>query len=276
MALVSVAVGYAVSMGSGWPALVLLHTLLGTALVAAGAGAVNHWLERDTDALMRRTARRPLPTGRLSPAEVLLFGIGLGIAGVVYLAVAVPHPGAAITAAFTYLLYIGVYTPLKPITAWNTPIGAIPGALPPVIGWAAAGAEQPWVGLSLFLILFAWQLPHFYAIAWIYRAEYARAGLRMITVGDRDGRRTALAMVATCIGLLGVSVLPVIVAGAGLVYAVGALSLGLWFVMTTIRFARRPDETTARVVLRASLVYLPVVLGLWVLDGVLPPWPGRS
>jgi protoheme IX farnesyltransferase len=247
--------------------MVLLHTVLGTALVAGGASALNQLLERHSDALMRRTANRPLPSGRLQPAEVLVFGLALGAGGVLYLLLTLSHPLAALVAAVTFVCYVGVYTPLKPLTPLNTLVGAFPGALPPVIGWAAARGAITLDAVALFLILFLWQVPHFLAIAWIYREEYARAGLRMLPVVDRDGRATGRQMVTYCLALTVVSLGPVILGWAGLLYLGGALLLGGGFLGTALAFRREPGVRPARRVLRASLVYLPGVLALLLLEG---------
>jgi len=192
MVLITVAAG-ALLGSSGIPDWWLLwHTLLGTALVAAGASALNQFLERDSDALMERTENRPLPAGRLQASEVLLLGSVLGIAGVAYLAIALPRPLAAVTAALTFFCYVFVYTPLKRRTSLNTLVGAVPGALPPVIGWAAVRGSIDWDILGLFAILFIWQVPHFLAIAWIYRDDYGRhlraRPCQPVAVGVRSGR----------------------------------------------------------------------------------------
>jgi protoheme IX farnesyltransferase len=245
----------------------LLHTLLGTALVAAGASAMNQFLERHHDARMRRTENRPLPAGRLQPAEAFILAAALGICGVLYLAFTLRQPWAALIAGFTYVSYAFVYTPLKRLTTWNTLCGAVPGALPPIIGWAGVRGSLDAEAASLFLIIFLWQLPHFFAIAWIYRAEYAGAGFRMLPIDDRTGRRTAANMICYCLALLAAGVAPAVVGRAGPLFVAGALILGLFFFATTIGFARNPSEARARRVLRASLVYLPAVLALLLVDG---------
>ena len=272
MALVTVAVGYLLGADpSAIRADLLVHTLIGAGLVAAGGGAINQWLERRFDARMNRTADRPLPAGRVGPPEVFAFGTVLTVVGVGYLIVALPSPAAAIAAAATFALYVGVYTPLKRVTAWNTVVGAVPGALPPVIGWAAARGSVSVEGWALFAILFVWQLPHFYSIAWLYRDDYARGGMRMLPVVDRrDGRLTGWATALTAVLLLAVTAAPVVVGPAGWVYLIGGLAFGLWFLARTVRFARARNDRTARSVLRGSLVYLLGVMGLLVADGVLP------
>jgi protoheme IX farnesyltransferase len=275
MALVTVAVGYLLGAAPGFRADHLLHTLLGAALVAAGGSALNHWLERRADAQMRRTANRPLPAGRVSAQEAFAFGFVLALVGVGYLAVTLPTPAAAAVAALTFILYVGVYTPLKRVTTWNTVVGAVPGALPPVIGWCAAGGAVAAEAWALFAILFVWQLPHFYSIAWLHRDDYARGGMRMLPVLDRrDGRLTGWATALTCGVLLIVTAAPTAVGAAGWLYLAGALPLGGWFLARTVRFALRRDDKTARAVLRGSLVYLIGVMGLLVLDGVVPRYLG--
>jgi protoheme IX farnesyltransferase len=266
MVLFTVAAGGFLAAGASLDLGVLLHALFGTALVAAGASALNQWLERHRDSLMRRTENRPLPAGRVQPAEALIFGIVLGVAGVVYLAVSLRQPWAALVAAFTFVSYVFVYTPLKPRTTWNTLIGAVPGALPPVIGWVALRGSFSLEALALFLILFLWQLPHFLAIAWIYRTDYAQGGFRMVTVGDSNGWRTGSRMVAYCIALMTVSLLPVYLGTAGRVYLFAALVLGLGFLISALGFVRNRSIGRARRVLQASLIYLPVLLALLMWD----------
>jgi protoheme IX farnesyltransferase len=271
LVLFTVAAGSFLAAGPGLNLLVLLHTLLGTTLVAAGASALNQFLERHSDALMHRTENRPLPAGRLHVLEVLLLGLVLGAAGVTYLAVTLDRPWAAVVAGVTFASYVFVYTPLKRLTTWNTLIGAVPGALPPVIGWVAAGGSLGPGVIALFLILFLWQVPHFLAIAWIYRDDYARAGLRMLPVLDRHGRRTARVMVAYCLALIAASLGPVLLGGAGLLYLTGALVLGGGFLACALGFRRRSSIEQARRVLKASLLYLPVLLALLLLDALTTP-----
>ncbi len=210
LVLFTVAAGVLLAGGRDFHLLVLLHTVFGTALVASGAAALNQWFERDSDARMRRTEKRPLPSGRLQALEVFVFGLALGLGGVLYLALTLSHLLAALIAALTFILYVAVYTPLKRRTPLNTLIGAVPGALPPLIGWCAVRGEWTHETGVLFLILFLWQVPHFLAIAWMYREEYARAGLCMLPVIDRDGRRTSQNMILYCLALLAVSLQPVL------------------------------------------------------------------
>lgn len=247
----------------------LLHALIGTALVAAGASALNQYLERDTDACMQRTENRPLPAGRLLPAEVLVFGAVLGAAGLAYLTLALPSPLAAGVAGVTFASYVGLYTPLKRKTTLNTLVGAVPGALPPVIGWAAARGELGAEAVALFAVLFLWQVPHFLAIAWIYRDDYARAGLCMLPGLDAGGGVTGRQMVGYCLALIPASLLPAALGQAGLLYAAGAAALGAGFLLAAWRFARKNTPGHARRVLRASLIYLPALLALLLIDVAL-------
>jgi protoheme IX farnesyltransferase len=247
---------------------VLLHTLLGTTVVAAGASALNQWLERDSDALMRRTENRPLPMGRLQPVEVAAFGFALGLGGVAYLALTLPRPLAALVAGITFVSYAFIYTPLKRKTSLNTLIGAVPGALPPVIGWTAVTGTLDGAIAALFGVLFLWQVPHFLAIAWIYREDYARAGHRMLSVEDPEGGMSGRQMVTYCLALIPVSLAPVILGRSGPLYLIGAFFLGLYFLTSTLAFARAVSVAEARRVLRASLLYLPALLALLLLDGI--------
>jgi protoheme IX farnesyltransferase len=269
LVLFTVAVGALLAGGRNVSPVIVLHAVLGTALVASAASALNQWIERHSDARMRRTADRPLPSGRLHPTEALIFGIMLAVLGVAYLA-CTSHPSAAFVAALTFVGYVGVYTPLKSRTVLNTLIGAVPGAMPPVIGWCAVRGTLTADALTLFLVVFLWQVPHFLAIAWIYREEYARAGLRMLPVIDGRGRRTGQQMVLYCLTLSLVSVAPVLLGNAGWLYFAGAVGLGAGFLATTLRFKRVPSQAHARVVLRASLWYLPGLLALLLLDRTFP------
>lgn len=271
MALVTVAVGYLLGGAPSPNVEILVHTLIGTTLVAAGGSALNHWLERRADAKMFRTQARPLPSGRLLPVQVLTFGVTMVTVGVTYLAFTVPHVEATIAAAMTAILYVGVYTPLKRVTAWNTVIGAVPGALPPVIGWCAAYGSLTLETLALFLILFTWQLPHFCSIAWLYRHDYARGGMRMLPNVDRvDGFFTGIATALTCVILIATAVMPYAIESAGTTYLIGSLLLGGMFLDRSIRFAKSRNDRTAKAVLRGSLVYLVGVMVLLVVDGLLP------
>jgi protoheme IX farnesyltransferase len=243
----------------------LLHTMLGTALLAAGASALNQLLERDYDAKMRRTRDRPLPSGRITPEAALLIGGVCAGAGLADLALAV-NLLTAWLGALTLASYLLVYTPLKRLTPLNTAIGAIPGALPPLMGWTAARGEISGEGWALFAILFFWQLPHFLAIAWIYREDYARAGFVMLPVLDPSGARTGKQALSHTLGLLPVSLCPFLFGLAGPVYLAGALALGAGLLWCAWAFARRISVAGARRLFYASIIYLPLLLALIVLN----------
>jgi heme o synthase len=243
----------------------MFHTLLGTALVAGGAAALNQLLEREHDAKMRRTASRPLPSGRMQPRTVLVYGAVLVVAGQIYLALAV-NVLTSLLGALTLGGYLFVYTPLKRVTWLNTAVGAIPGALPPLMGWTAARDAVTLEGWSLFAILCFWQLPHFLAIAWLYREDYERAGFVMLPVVDRDGHRTGRQAVSHTLGLLPISLCPFLLKMAGQLYLFGALVLGLVFLVCAVQFSRRLTLASARRLFLVSILYLPLLLGLLVLD----------
>lgn len=268
MVLVTVAAGYLMAAGTDARMLPLLHTLIGTGLVAGGASAWNMWIERGTDARMRRTANRPLPAGRLHHIEAVVFGTTLAVTGVNYLYHALPTPLAAAVAALTFVTYVAVYTPLKTLTVFNTHIGAVPGALPPVIGWCAATGTLGWDAAALFLVLLFWQLPHFMAIAWMYRHDYSRAGHRMIPVDDPTGRKTSRSMINWCGVLVAASLLPLARGPLDWVYLVGALALGAFFLRSTLRFRTHRTEKQARQVLRTSILYLPAMMALLLVHSV--------
>ena len=245
----------------------MFHALVATALVACGASALNQWWERESDAKMRRTEDRPLPSARLRPETVLIFGGICSVAGLAYLAIAV-NLLTSLLGALTLATYVLVYTPLKRVTWLNTAVGAIPGALPPLMGWTAARNEVSTEGWALFAILFFWQIPHFLAIAWIYRDEYAKAGFIMLPGVDPDGSRTASQAVSHTIALLLASLCPVAFRLAGPVYCAGALVLGLAFLWYAVQFSRRLSLPQARRLFFISIIYLPLLLGLMVFDKV--------
>lgn len=256
---------------SGWRGaidwLLLFHTVFGTALVASGASALNQLLERDHDALMHRTENRPLPSGRLTPDAVLMIGGVLSALGLIYLALAV-NLLTAVLGAITLVSYVWVYTPLKRVTTLNTAIGAIPGAIPPLMGWTAARDDISGGGWALFAILFFWQLPHFLAIAWIYRDDYARGGFAMLPVFDPEGRRTSSQALSHTLGLLPVSLSPFIFHLAGPIYLACALILGAIFAVAAFRFSRELTVSRARGLFFVSIIYLPLLLTALVLDKV--------
>ena len=267
LVLLTTLVGFYVGESGAVDYVLLLHTILGTALVASGASALNQYLEKDFDALMKRTRGRPLPSGRLQPETVLLFGAMCAGAGMVYLAVAV-NLLTSFLAAVTLVSYVAVYTPLKRVTTLNTVVGAIPGALPPLMGWTAARGEITIEGWSLFAILFFWQFPHFLAISWLYREEYERAGFVMLSVFDREGHRTGRQAVCHTLGLLPISLCPFLFHVTGVWYLAGALALGIAFLAFAIQFSRSLTLGHARKLFYVSIVYLPVLFGLMVLDKV--------
>ena len=261
LVVASTLVGYAMAPGEPLGFLAICGLLLGTGLVAGGASAYNQVIERDQDALMRRTRTRPMPGQRLQPLEGLLFATTITIAGLLLIA-ASSNVLAATVALATLLSYAVVYTPLKRRTSFATVIGAIPGALPPIIGWAAvqnALPPEPWI---LFGIMFLWQLPHFLAIAWMYREDYARAGFPMLPVIEPDGRSTGRQAVLYAAALVPLSLAPWLLRMAGAVYFAGALVLGIAFLWLTIRFARSRSVADARRVFFGSILYLTV---LWIL-----------
>lgn len=265
LVLVTVAVGYLLGARGASHPLGLTLALVGTGLVAGGASAWNQYLERDRDRKMRRTQRRPLPAGRVEPLHAALFGSALTIAGLAVLA-AGPHPVSALVALATFVLYSFLYTWLKGFTTLNTAVGAIPGALPPVIGWTAATGQFGLEALSLFLIMFLWQFPHFLAIAWIHRDDYRRAGVHMLPHHDPCGILTARQSAWHALVLIPASLLPTAIGLAGPVYFAGALLLGAWYLLSAVQFWRNVSDATARRMLRVSFLYLPVVLLLLVLD----------
>jgi protoheme IX farnesyltransferase len=268
LVLFTVAVGAWLAAPAGPAPATLLHALIGTALVVAGASALNQVLECGTDALMARTENRPLPSGRLSVLEAIAFGTLLGVAGICYLGI-FGSGAAAVVAVVAFVSYAFIYTPLKRRTTLNTLVGAVPGALPPVIGWAAIRGSVGNEALLLFCILFLWQVPHFLAIAWIYREDYGRAGLQMLPTADPMGQLTSRHMLVYGLALLAVSLSPGVMGLAGPWYVAGALVLGLGFMYSIIGFARKVSENQARRVLRASLVYLPALLTFLLADSVL-------
>jgi protoheme IX farnesyltransferase len=265
LVLLTTLVGFYVGYKGALDYALMFHTLLGTALVASGAAALNQLLELEYDAKMRRTEDRPLPSGRMRPETVLVFGGACAGAGMIYLAFTV-NLLTSLLGAVTFASYLFVYTPLKRVTALNTAVGAIPGALPPLMGWVAARGEISIAGWSLFAILFFWQLPHFLAIAWIYREEYAKAGFVMLPVVDPQGRRTGSQAVSHTLGLLPVSLCPFLFKLAGPIYLFGALVLGLGFLWFAIQFSRHLTVQRARHLFYASILYLPLLLGLMVFD----------
>ena len=243
----------------------MLNAMVGIALLSSGIATLNQYMEKDLDALMRRTANRPLPTGKLLPWEALAFGVGLTALAEIYLAVLV-NPLSAVIGLTVISGYLFGYTPLKTRTSLSTFVGAFPGAVPPLIGWASARGTigvEAWV---LFAILFLWQFPHFLAIAWMYREDYTRAGILMLPVVEPDGRVTGQQIVLYTVMLLPVSLLPTMLGTAGKSYFVGAIVLGLLFLYFSLRAAFSKSRQAARQLLLASVIYLPLLFILMVLD----------
>jgi protoheme IX farnesyltransferase len=265
MALVTVAVGSFVATPGRVDVPLLIHTLIGTGLVAAGASVLNQLFERNTDALMRRTRNRPLPAGRVTVGEAAILGVTLSAVGIGYLCL-LAGVLTCLLAAITLLLYAFVYTPMKRWTSLNTLVGAIPGALPPMMGWAAVRGSIDVEAWMLFLIMFLWQFPHFLAIAWIYREDYARAGLKMLPVVDKQGGMTGRQIIGYTLALLPASLVPGVIGIAGRAYFFGALGLWLAFLSFAVSFALFATQDRARNLMRASLVYLPTLLVFMMLD----------
>jgi protoheme IX farnesyltransferase len=247
----------------GWT--LLLHTLLGTGLIASGTAALNQWYERDADQLMRRTSGRPLPAGKMTAKKALIFGIVLATLGFAELALGV-NLLSALLGLFTLGSYLFVYTPLKQRSHLSTVIGALPGAMPPLMGYAASHGSLTPEAWTLFAILFIWQFPHFLAIAWMYREDYARAGIQMLPVVEPDGMSTGRQIILYASTLIPVSLFPVLLGMSGRIYLIGALLLGGWFLYTGVRVAFDLTNVRARQVLLASIIYLPAIYGLMVFD----------
>ncbi|MBV9067546.1 MAG: protoheme IX farnesyltransferase [Acidobacteria bacterium] len=263
MVLITTAAGYLFGAKHvDW--MLLLNTLLGTALVAAGTNALNQYIERDYDAKMRRTRLRPLPDGRIAPRAALVFSIAISILGTLYLGFAVNWLTAAL-GAFTLITYIFIYTPLKRLSAICTLIGAIPGAIPPLMGWTAATGVLGTGGWIIFAILFFWQLPHFMAISWMYRDDYARGGFAMLAVQDDDGRTTARHAVFYSFALLTVSVLPPLFGLSTFVYLAGAVIAGGALTFASFAFLASRTPVRARRLFMASNIYLVVMMALLIL-----------
>ena len=238
----------------------MAEAVAGTTLVAAGAAALNQLYERDTDALMRRTRNRPLPAGRLAPADARIFGMALSAAGLVLLAAFANWLSATLALA-TLLTYVVIYTPMKRRTPLSTILGAVPGALPALIGWTASRGSIDRTGAALFAIVFCWQLPHFMAIAWLYREDYAKAGFPMLPVIDPDGRRAGKQAVYWALLMVLASLEPTFSGLAGNGYLAVAVVFGLGLFALSVRFARARNEATARALFYGSITYLPL---LWI------------
>jgi heme o synthase len=265
MVAMSAAAGMLVAADGWLPPALWVHTLLGTALVAAGASALNQVIEREHDARMRRTAQRPIPAGRLHPDVALLFGVVVAVAGMLELAFGA-NLLAALLAGLTLFGYVFVYTPLKRVSSLATVVGAFPGAVPPLIGWVAVRGTVDPEAWALFGLLFFWQMPHFLAIAWLYRADYERGGYPMLSVSDPDGMRTSRQALIYCAVLVPVSLLPTALGQVGIFYFVAALAAGAWFFASSAMFALDRTMRTARRLMLVSVFYLPVVLTALAVD----------
>jgi protoheme IX farnesyltransferase len=267
LVLITTAAGY--YMGARGPVdfLNLVHTVFGTMLIAGGTAALNHYIERDSDRHMRRTASRPLPSGVLRPVEALWFGVALSIAGAADLLV-VGGWLASLLGIVTCLSYLLAYTPLKKRSVWATFVGAFPGAVPPMIGWAAATKHLDGGAWLLFLILFFWQFPHFNAIAWMYREDYARAGIRMLSVGDNDGSRTFRQILISSAMLVVVSLLPSVLRMTGVLYFFGALIVSTALVQVCFWAAKSKSNARAKWLMHATVLHIPVLLALMAYDKI--------
>jgi len=265
LVLMTTGAGFYMGARGPMPWLHMLHVIFSTMMIAAGTAALNHYIERESDRFMRRTASRPLPTGQLTPAEALRFGLALALAGAVDLYYSAGSI-ACLLGVFTSLSYLLAYTPLKKRTVWATFIGAIPGAIPPMIGWTAATGELGTGAWLLFAILFLWQFPHFHAISWMYREDYARAGILMLPVVDKDGTRTFRQIVLYAASLVAVSLLPAIMGFAGMLYFFGALVTCTGLVQVCLWAASAKTNTRAKWLMHATVLHIPILLGLMMYD----------
>jgi protoheme IX farnesyltransferase len=263
LVLITTLVGFLLAWQGPFDWVLLLATLLGTALSAAGAAALNQWWERDIDSLMKRTRDRPLPAGRMQPQDALLFGLFFSLSGIAILAL-FANPRAAFLAFATIAIYILVYTPMKRISSLNTLVGAIPGALPPLIGWVAARGQYNTEGCLLFATLWFWQMPHFLAIAWMYKDDYADGGFVMLTANDPEGSVTSRQALLYSLFLIPVTLMPSILGFNSPIYFFGALALGLAFTAFALRFMMQRSRAAARNLFFSSIIYLPRLLGLLV------------
>ena len=265
LVLMTTAAGY--YMGARGPVnwLHMSHVIFGTLLIAGGTAALNHYVERESDRYMRRTASRPLPSGVLQPGRALVFGVALAIAGAVdlYLDAGSLASGLGVVTCLSYLL---AYTPLKKRTVWATFVGAFPGAVPPMIGWVAATGSLDRGAWLLFAILFLWQFPHFYAISWMYREDYARAGILMLPVVDREGTRTFRQIILYAAALVGVSLLPAVLGLAGIVYFFGALVVCTALLQVCLWAASNKTNARAKWLMHATVLHIPLLLGLMAYD----------
>lgn len=267
LVLITTAAGY--YMGARGPVnwLHMLQTVFATMLIAAGTAALNHYIERESDRYMRRTASRPLPSGVLQPGQALAFGIVLSVAGAIALYVVAGWLASAL-GVITCVGYLFAYTPLKKRTVWATFVGAFPGAIPPMIGWVAATGSLDRGAWLLFGILFLWQFPHFHAIAWMYREDYARAGIQMLPVVDPEGKRTFRQIIWTAVGLIGVSLLPSVLGLTGMMYFFGSLVVSLGLLQVCVWAASQRTNVRAKWLMHATVMHIPLLLGFMVYDKI--------
>ena len=265
MLVLTSAAGFYLGTKNHFEWLLFINSIVGIALLAFGVASLNQFIERRTDALMERTAQRPLPTQKIAPGEALIFGLLLCVSAEIYLAFLVNY----LTAFLGLLVIIGyvlLYTPLKTKTSASTAIGAIPGAMPPLMGWTSAADEISLGAWALFAMLFLWQFPHFLAIAWMYREQYGKAGVLMLPVVEKEGRLTGQQIVLFSVLLLPVSLAPFFLGISGLIYLIGAIALGIWFLLTSIQAARVKSNENARKLLLVSVLYLPIIFALMVFN----------
>jgi heme o synthase len=265
LVLMTTGAGFYMGVRGPVPWLHMSQVIFATMLIAAGTAALNHYIERETDRHMRRTASRPLPTGQLTPAEALRFGLALSAAGALDLYITAGSL-PCLLGILTCLSYLLAYTPLKKRTVWATFIGAIPGAIPPMIGWAAATGKLDAGAWLLFAILFFWQFPHFHAISWMYREDYARAGILMLPVVDKDGARTFRQIVLYAAGLVAVSLLPAVMGFAGVLYFFGALVTCTALVQVCLWAAFAKTNSRAKWLMHVTVLHIPILLGLMMYD----------
>lgn len=265
MLVLTSAAGFYLGAKGGFDFVLFINSVIGITLLAFGVATLNQFIERRTDALMERTMNRPLPSGKVSPAEALIFGLILTISAEVYLAVLV-NPLTAALGLVVIIGYVLLYTPLKTKTSASTAIGAIPGALPPLMGWTSSANEITLGAWILFALLFLWQFPHFLAIAWMYREQYAKAKILMLPVVEPSGKLTAQQIVLFTIMLLPISITPFFIGLTGWIYLVGASVLGIWFLYESVQTARAKTVKKARRLLLVSVLYLPIIFALMVFN----------
>jgi protoheme IX farnesyltransferase len=265
LVLMTTGAGFYMGVRGPIPWLHMIHVVFGTMLIAAGTAALNHYIERETDRYMRRTATRPLPTGLLTPVEALRFGVALSIMGAIDLYFVAGYV-ACLLGVFTSLSYLLAYTPLKKHTVWATFVGAIPGAIPPMIGWTAATGKLDSGAWLLFAILFLWQFPHFHSISWMYREDYARAGIQMLPVVDKDGTRTFRQIILYASALIAVSLLPAVMGFAGVLYFFGALVTCTASLQVCLWAANAKTNVRAKWLMHATVLHIPILLGLMMYD----------